>query len=180
MYFNHLKVYLKLETREEQRSILDKELKFQSSKCEAQLGTCVIQFGDLKHAKRLLCNNILQNLWCAPHIYSEIIQVCFTLTEVDHKRNNPFQIDFKEIVQACHTSKVLAPFGSKLIKTRFAIAEKKGIIVNENKTVDHALCQSYTDEIATFDFGEEFSKQVQARLLKDYIVKCLGCVESKC
>jgi len=171
-------VHFKVETREKQRSILDKELKLQSCKCEAQLGTCVVQFGDLKHAKRLLCDNILQNLWCAPHIYSEIIKLCFTLPEVD-ANNNQFPVDLKEIVQVCHTSKVLARFGPELMQTRFAIVEKESITVNENKNVDHAFCQSYTNGIAMFNFGEEFSKRVQARVLRDYIMKCLACVESK-
>ena len=173
-------MYFKLKTREKQRDILGKELVHQSCASGSQLGTSILQFEDLKDGKHILCKNILQNVWCTPEIYAETIKLYYILSEVN-SMNDSFSNDLKEVTKACHISKLLRPIGSELLKTRTFISTGDSFTSykdeNNNDNMPDELCGNAAP-INAMDFEEEFSKQVHSRLLKDHIVKCLGCADS--
>ena len=172
-------MYFKLKTREKQRDILGKELVNQSCASGAQLGTSILQFEDLKDGKHILCKNILQNVWCTPEIYAETIKLYYILSELK-SINHSYSNDLKEVTKACHISKLLRPIGSELLKTRSVVSPRDSFTSGEeenDKNTPGELCAN-ADASSAMDFEEEFSKQIHSRLLKDHIMKCLGCADS--
>ena len=173
-------MYLKLETRRKQRDILCRELKLQSCAHGTHLGISVLTFEDLKDAKQLLCKNILQNVWCSPEIYNEAIKLCYALPELN-PGNHLLSSDVKEIAKLCYISKVLQPIGPELVKANTMLLQKDSIPADDKDCTKVVFSESYnnTDANNNIDFENDFSVQVQGRLLRTYILKCLGCAGSE-
>ena len=177
--FSYLKVYSKLEKKDKQRHILDKELWNQSCSENTQLGTSILRFEDLKHAKQILSRNLLQNVWCTPEIYTETIKLSYTLPEI-HSDNKLFLNEITQMRKICKVSKMLKAVGSEVVKASApqTPSKKEENEINVSSFVIENVRISNKDESVPTDFEEMFCYRVQARLLKDYMLKCLGSAYS--